>query len=128
MFLCFLTFSIVFPKTALFINLKKSFSKPLFAFYLSLVLISINSFSQPFWLNLINLWTFFKNNPWFNGYCKFLRWIAYIDFLYKVVTSFSIFSSFPLSGKNGKSLWISCNFSEYWPSISRKYPSLLSLL
>ena len=37
-FLCFLTFSIVFPKTALFINLKKSFSI-FFTFCLSLLLL-----------------------------------------------------------------------------------------
>ena len=41
MFPCFLMFSIVFPKTALFIKLKKSFSKLLVALVLSCVLKSM---------------------------------------------------------------------------------------
>ena len=41
MFLCFFIFSIVFPKTVLFINLKKSFSKSFVASVLSCVLKSM---------------------------------------------------------------------------------------
>ena len=57
--LSFLTFSIVLQKTELFMNLKKYFSKSFFTSFLSLVFISIYGFSQPFWLNLITLCTFF---------------------------------------------------------------------
>ena len=32
---------------------------------------------QDFWLNLINLWTFFKINPWFNGHFKFFMGRTY---------------------------------------------------
>ena len=46
----------------------------------------------------------------------------------KLVTSFSTFSIFILSGKNGKSLSSSCSFSGYWTSTSRKYPSSFSSL
>ena len=74
--LCFLTFSIVFQKTALFINLKKSFSI-FFGFCLSLVFISIYGFSHTFWLSLITLWTSSKTNPWFNACFKFLMWMTF---------------------------------------------------
>ena len=46
--LCFLTFSIVFPKPALFINLKKAFSKSFFVFFFSSVFISMYGFNQDF--------------------------------------------------------------------------------
>ena len=46
----------------------------------------------------------------------------------KLATSFLTFSSFTLSGKNGKSLSSSSNFSEYSTSTLRKYPLLLSSL
>ena len=62
-YLCFLTFSIVFPKTALHINLKKSLPKSFFAFLLRFVFILIYDFNQAFGLNLIILCKFFKNNP-----------------------------------------------------------------
>ena len=75
-FLCFLTFSIVFQKTALFTNLKKPFPKLFTVFFLNFVLISIYGFSQAFWLYLITLWTSFKNNPWFNACFKFLMQIT----------------------------------------------------
>ena len=72
--LCFLTFSIVLPKTELLISLKKSFSKSLFAFFLSLVFISIHGFGQTFWLNLATLCTFPNTSPWliacFNFLCE----------------------------------------------------------
>ena len=114
--LCFLTFSIVFPKTALFINLKHFFFKIIFCF-----LSSIFVYEHA-------LWTFLKSNLWFNAYLKFLMCITYSVLLCKLATSFSTFSIFILSGKNGKSLWSSCNFSRYWTSTSEKYPSsLLSL-
>ena len=103
--LCFLTFSIIFPKTELFINLKKPFSKSCFAFYLRSVFISIYGFSQAFWLNLITLWTFFKANPWFNPCFKFLMCRTYSVLSCKLSTSFLTFSIYILSGKNSKSLW-----------------------
>ena len=44
--LCFLTFSIAFPKTQLFINFKKYFSKLFFASVLNLVFVSMYGFSH----------------------------------------------------------------------------------
>ena len=114
--------------TTLFINLKDFSSKLFFAFCFSLVFISMYGFSQAFWLNLIILWNFFKINPWFNACFKFLMWMTYSVSSRKLVTSFSTFSILILSGKNGKSLWSSCNVSKHWTSTSRKYPSSLSLL
>ena len=77
MSLCFLTLSVVFPKTELFINLKKFFSKPFLAIFLGSVFILIYGSSQAFWLNLITLWTFFKTNPWFNVLVKMITWTSY---------------------------------------------------
>ena len=89
----FLTFSIVFPKTALFINLKMSFS--IFFFFQKFVFLSISiyGFNQAFWLNLMILRTFFDTQPWFNAfqrsyvyniiffimqlYCKFLKFFKF---------------------------------------------------
>ena len=127
-FLCFLTFAIVFPKTSLFIILENFFSKSFFTFFLRPVLISIYRFRQVFWLNLITLWTFFKINPWLNACFKFIMCVMYSVLSSKLATSFFTFSIFVLSSKNGKSLWSSCNFLTYWTSTSRKHPSLLSLL
>ena len=102
--------------------------KLFFAFCLSLVFISRYGFSQAFWLNLITLGTFFKNNPWFKTCLEYLMWMASSDLLCKLVTSFSAFSIFILSGKSSKSLWISSNYPGYWILTSRKYLSLLSSL
>jgi hypothetical protein len=51
----FLIFSIVFPNTALFINLKKSFSKSVVPFVRKSVLtVELNVFSQPRFLGKFN--------------------------------------------------------------------------
>ena len=52
-----------FLKTALLVNIKKSYSKSIFAFYLRSMFISIYSFNQAFCLDLIILSTFLKTNP-----------------------------------------------------------------
>ena len=71
-------------------QLKKIFFKILFSlFFLRSVFISIYSFNQAFWLNLITLWTFFKTNPWFNVCFKFLMWITHSVLSWKIATSFS---------------------------------------
>ena len=113
-----------FSENGIIHKLKKIF----FASFLRLVFISIYGFSQAFWLNLMTLWTFFKTNPWFNAYFKFLMCITYSVLLCKFATGFSTFSIFILSDKNGQSLWSSCKFFGYWTSTSRKYPPSLSLL
>ena len=89
--LCFLTFSIVFWKTALFIDLKKPFTKSFLALFLRFLFMLIYGFSQLFWLNLMTIWTFFM---W-----KFLMCITYSVVSSKLVTSFSTFLIFLLSGK-----------------------------
>ena len=74
--LCFLTFSIAFPKNALFINLRKPFSKFFFYFFF------LNLYSYQYMiLNLTILCNFFKNNPWFNACFNFL-WVSHIQFYY----------------------------------------------
>ena len=89
--ICFLTFSVVFPKTALFMNLKKSFSKPSFCFFLRSVFISIYGFSQAFWLNVITLWTLVKSNPWLNACFKFLMCLTYSVLSCKLAQAFRVF-------------------------------------
>ena len=93
-----------FSKNCIIHQLEKSLSKLFSAFCLSLLFISIYDFSQVFWLNLITLWSFFQINPWFNACFKFLKCITYSVLSCKSVTSFSIFPSFILSYKMGKSL------------------------
>ena len=63
-----------------------------------------------------------------NACFKFLICITYSVLSYKLARSFYDFSIIILSGKNAKLLWSSCNFSRYWTSTPRKYPSLLSSL
>ena len=116
--LFFLKFSIASPKLHYW-----STSILFFAFFLRSVFISIYGFIQAFWLNLITLWNFFKNNPWFNACFKFLMCITYPVLSCKLATSFSTFSIYLLSGKNGKSLWSSCNFP--WVSTSKKKKKFL---
>ena len=52
-------------------------------------------------LKLITLYICLKYNSWFNTCFKFLSWVKYLVLSCKLVTSFSIFSIFILSGKNG---------------------------
>ena len=47
--------------------------------------------------------------------------IAYSFLSCKLPTSFSVFLTLILLGKNDKSLWSSCSFSGYWRSTSKKY-------
>lgn len=105
---------------------KESFSKSSFAFFSAFI--SIHTVSHGSWITLKTLWTYFKTNPQTKVSFKFLIWITHLVLLYKLATSFLIFSVFILSGQNVKSLLISCSFSRYWTSISRKYTSLLSSL
>ena len=72
--------------------------------------------------------TFFNTNPWFNAFFKSLMCITYLLLSCNLATSFSTFSILILSGKKGKSLQGSCNFSGYWASVSKKYPSSLPSL
>ena len=50
-------------------------------------------------------------------------WMKYSVLSCKLVTCFSTFSIFTLSGKNGKSLRSSYSCLGYWTSTLRKYPS-----
>ena len=65
--------------------------------------ISMQGFNKACWLNLVTLYTFFKNNVWFHACCKFLAF-----FSFELAASFSTF----LSVKKGKSLRMSSNFFE----------------
>ena len=121
-FFFFFTFSIVFPITGLIINLKNLFLKSFCVFFLSSVMTLMYGFSHGFWLNLMTLCTFFKTNPWFNDFFKFIMWIPYLIISCKLATSFSDFSIFILSGKRGKWFWTWYKYFGYWISTSRKYP------
>ena len=79
-----------------------------FSCFFSSVSMSMNAFNQGSWLNLY-----------------YIRCVHSHFSSCKWATSFSTLSFFSPSGKTGKSLWRSCNFSEYWTSISRKYLSSL---
>ena len=109
---CFLTFSIVFPNTDLFIKLKKYFSQSFFAFFLVLYLYWYYDF-------------FVKANTWFYAFIRFLMSIIYHFLISQVRYKLFDFINFVYSGKNGISFWSSCKFSGYWTSTSRKYPLLL---
>ena len=61
----FLRFSIVLPKTLLFISFKKSFSNEFLACFLFLVLKSMYYFSQGDWSNFSTLWIFLILRPRF---------------------------------------------------------------
>ena len=78
-------------------------------------------FNQVFWLNLMTLCTFFNTNSSFSACFKFNKRITYSFLSCKFATSFSTFSIFILSKKNGKLLWRLCIFSGYWTSTSGKF-------
>ena len=75
--LCFITFFMVLPKTALFINLKMYFSKSFFPFFLSSAFISMYGFNQDSWLNLMTLRSFSNTNSRFNVCFKYLMCIFF---------------------------------------------------
>ena len=84
-----------FPKTDLFIGLKKSFSRSFFGCFSWLGILSISGcFSHAFWLNLITLCIFFNASPWFKACSKFPIWITYSVFSCKLATRFFQFSFF----------------------------------
>ena len=105
-----------FSKTELLINLKKSFSKSFFAFFLRSVFISIYGFSQEFWLNWISLWTFFNTNLWFNACFKFLCvyhiWFYHINYL----QAFRLFkiSFFQIKSVNHYDVIVFFQDNEHW--------------
>ena len=109
----FFTFSIVFSKTALLVSFKKSFSKSVFAVFLSSIFVLMYGFNQAFSLNLMTLCTFFKPDPSFSACFKFLMWIKYYSSSCRLATHLSMFSFFILSSKKSKSLRSSFNFLEY---------------
>ena len=112
-----------FSKTELFISLKKSFS--FFVSFLKSVFLLMYGFNHSFLLNWITLYTFFNIKPWFSACLKAIISIAYFSLSYISQVSFSTFSIFLLSGKNGKSLWELNKDFGYCASASRKYSVLL---
>ena len=118
-------FLFFFSNTELFINLKKSFSNSFFVSFLNFVFISIYDFNHDFCSNLITLRTFLNFNPLFSACFKALMCMTYFSLSSILQTSFSTFSSFLLSGKNGSSLCDPYNVFGYFISTSKKYPSSL---
>ena len=88
-----------FSKTAWNINFKKIFFKITFCFFLRSVFMSIYDFNQVFCQNLTIICKFFKNNPSFNAYFKFLMCITYSVLPWKLATSYLTFLIFMYSGK-----------------------------
>ena len=110
MSLWYLTFYIVFPKIALFINSKKSFSKSFLASVLNLIFISMYGFKRASWLNWIILCTFFRTNPWFNACFNDFIWRKFFSLSLILQKSLLHFLIFILTDKNGKSLRKFINF------------------
>src|SRR6266536_2059956 len=75
----FRTFSMVFPKTLLFMSLKKSFSNSFLACFLFSVLKSMYFFIQGFWLNSNTLCIFVIINPASTACLRFLSCITYFS-------------------------------------------------
>ena len=102
-----------FFKNGIVHQIRKIFFKIIF---LSSVFISMYACSQAFWLNLINLWTFVKSNPWSNACFKFLICMTNSVLSFKLATSFSTFSFefciFILSGKMINHHEISVSFED----------------
>ena len=109
-----------FCKSCIVQYLEKIFFKISFCiFFLSSVFILIFGFNQASWLDLMTLCTFSKTDLWFNVCFKFLMQIT---FLFNHESWLKFFSFFKfLSGKKNKSLWITCNFSEYRSSVSTNF-------
>ena len=105
-YLYFSYISIVFPKTELFISLKKYFSNSLFASFLSQVFMSIYGFNHVSCIiELLYV---------FNACFKSLIWTTFFLFLCSISqTSFSTFSNFFLSGKNDIYQWRLNNFFSF---------------
>ena len=98
-------------------QLEKVFLKVIFCFFFRSVFISIYGFRQTFWLNFIILWTFFKTNPWFNAYCKFLMCITYSVLSCKLATSFSTFSTF--KSNQIKQFIVLHDFYKFWYTLTK---------
>ncbi|PJE77295.1 hypothetical protein CI610_03789 [invertebrate metagenome] len=84
------TFSIVFPNTALFMSLKKSFSNSFLQDALLDVLNCMYGRNQGFCLNSKILWIFviFRPSSMYN--CRFLPWQMYLVLFSNVGISFSV--------------------------------------
>src|SRR6266536_5677730 len=77
----------VFPKTLLFISLKKSFSKSFLACFLFSVLKSMYFFIQGFWLNSNTLCILVIIKPASTACLRFLSCITYLSLLYTLGVS-----------------------------------------
>ena len=100
----FLMFSMVFPKTAVFINLKNSFSDSFLVFVYSFVLSLMCFFNQGSFLKLILLWIFLILEPRLR-YCFSVLWLSmYFSSSFRFLISFSTLLVINLSGASGKLL------------------------
>ena len=106
----FFTFSMVLPKLEVLLNLKKSFSKSFFAFFLSSVFRSMYGFNQSFLLNLTTQCTFFKTNPWFSACFQFFMFL-FFNLSCKLAASFSTLWIYIFPGKNSRSFRTSQDIS-----------------
>ena len=79
-------FSIVLPKTLLFMGLKMSFANEFFAWVLFCVLKSIYSFNHGDWSNSNTRCALFSFNPKSMCNCKYLQWRTYLFLLLNVGT------------------------------------------
>ena len=118
----FRTFSIVLPKTLLFMSLKKSFSNSFCALEWRFVFNSIYGFNHAFSSKEIPRWIFVSFKPR-SKYCfKFLWWRTYFFFSFRLGISFSTLLISIRSGARWYSLCKSLSFFEYSKSTSRIHP------
>ena len=119
-----------FSKSCITHQPEKILFKIIFWLFFSSVSISVHGFNPDSWLNLMTLCTFsiliYDFILALNFLCVkhiFLYHKSFLFFFYR--KNFSTYPLFIVSGKKDKSLWRSCNFSGYWTSTSRRYPSSL---
>ena len=114
-----------FSKNYIIHQLEKFFFKVIF-FFFSSVFISMYGFNQVSWLNLIILCTFSMLLYDLICFCKIsCGWhILFPDGSW--IQDFQLFQFSFFQAKKSKSLRTSYNFSGYWTSTSRNYPSSLS--
>ena len=129
LFLCFLTFTVVFfQKPHYSLASKNNFSEPFFAFFLGSVFISMYGFNQAFPLNLMTIWTFFDNGLWFHASFKFLMCIKFSFYQASwlkvfIFLKFPFFQSKMINYCEGHIL-----FQRYWTSTLGNYPSSIPSL
>jgi len=115
-------FSIVFPKTLLFMSLKKSFSNSFCALERRFVFNSMYGFDHAFSSKEIPRWIFVSFKPRSKNCFKFLWWRTYFFFSVTLGIRFSTLLISIRSRASGYSLYKSWSFFGYSKATSRIHP------